>query len=382
MAVIEKRGQHQWRARVRRGGIEDSQTFFSRGDAEKWALETEVAISRGNWRDTRAAETPFAKLAEKYLVEVTPSKKSASREKHRIKTLIAAREFRRPIGMIQAAHVAAYRDRRLKEPVRQQRAGAAGRTLSTQTVLHELNSLSSIIEHARKEWSIPLERNAVKEVRKPSRGKARTRRISESELDYLHRAAREAVALSEVIGLAIETTMRLGELLSLRWADVNLEEQELFVREPKNGESRSVALSRSAVGILKGLKSRLKVLGSHDRPSEPRPTPALAAALRRARADGRVFHWAASDSFDKTWRRALKRARDLYEAEREAKGVKQAPEFLVDLRFHDLRHEATSRAFELGLNVMEVASMTGHKSIQQLRRYTHVDARKLAAKLG
>ena len=56
--------------------------------------------------------------------------------------------------------------------------------------------------------------------------------------------------------------------------------------------------------------------------------------------------------------------------------------FLADLRFHDLRHEAISRLFERGLNHYEVASMSGHKSMQMLKRYTHPEAVKVAAKLG
>jgi integrase len=55
---------------------------------------------------------------------------------------------------------------------------------------------------------------------------------------------------------------------------------------------------------------------------------------------------------------------------------------IEDLRFHDLRHEATTRLFEKGLNIMEVASITGHKDLRMLRRYTHLKAEDLAKKLG
>jgi integrase len=55
---------------------------------------------------------------------------------------------------------------------------------------------------------------------------------------------------------------------------------------------------------------------------------------------------------------------------------------IEDLRFHDLRHEATTRLFEKGLNIMEVASITGHKDLRMLRRYTHLKAEDLAQKLG
>ena len=64
------------------------------------------------------------------------------------------------------------------------------------------------------------------------------------------------------------------------------------------------------------------------------------------------------------WRRACKRA-----------GI-------ADLRFHDLRHEATSRFFEKGLNVMEVAAIMGHKDLRMLQRYANLRAEDLAKKLG
>ena len=95
-----------------------------------------------------------------------------------------------------------------------------------------------------------------------------------------------------------------------------------------------------------------------------------------------MFDWIASDSFVGYFIRCVARARALYEVDCAASDGKPAAEFLTDLRFHDLRHEAASRLFEKGLNPMEVASMTGHKSMQMLKRYTHVEAAKVAAKLG
>lgn len=53
-----------------------------------------------------------------------------------------------------------------------------------------------------------------------------------------------------------------------------------------------------------------------------------------------------------------------------------------NLKFHDLRHKATSRLFELNLSTFEVASITGHKTLEMLKRYTHFEATMLADKLG
>jgi integrase len=137
--------------------------------------------------------------------------------------------------------------------------------------------------------------------------------------------------------LAIETAMRLGELLALEWKHVDLERRVAFLPHTKNGHSRSVPLSPIAVELLA---------------SWPRSLT------------GRVFpQWSRPDSVETVWRRAVQRAG------------------LEDLHFHDLRHEATSRLFERGLNVMEVAAITGHKTLQMLRRYTHLRAENLAERL-
>ena len=55
---------------------------------------------------------------------------------------------------------------------------------------------------------------------------------------------------------------------------------------------------------------------------------------------------------------------------------------IEDLRFHGLRHEATTRLFEKELNIMEVVSITGHRDLRMLRRYTHLKAEDLARNLG
>jgi len=87
------------------------------------------------------------------------------------------------------------------------------------------------------------------------------------------------------------------------------------------------------------------------------------------------------DSITQAFIRALTRARTTYEKECEEKGTEPDPGFLVDLTFHDLRHEATSRLFEKGLNPMQVAVITGHKTLQMLKRYFHLKAEDLAEML-
>jgi len=128
--------------------------------------------------------------------------------------------------------------------------------------------------------------------------------------------------------------MRRGEILQLTWDNVNLNTRTAFLPETKNGEARTVPLSENALSILKALPKQ-----------SDQVFDTTAYAIRMA------------------FGRALKRAE------------------IDDFRFHDLRHEATSRFFEKGLNMMEVSSITGHKDLQMLKRYTHLRAEDLALKL-
>ena len=156
--------------------------------------------------------------------------------------------------------------------------------------------------------------------------------------------------------LAIETGMRRGEWGNLDWSDVDVEAQTMTLHEgeTKNGEGRVVPLSTRAIAIL-------KELGIHDRGRVlPRQPGTFTAAFTRSRD----------------------RARAKYVKECERDGIDADPGFLVNLHLHDMRHEATSRLFERGLDVMEAASVTGHKTLTMLKRYTHLKAQKLAKKLG
>jgi len=139
----------------------------------------------------------------------------------------------------------------------------------------------------------------------------------------------------------------------MTWELVDLKKRTVTLLDTKNGEKRIVPLSMEAVRILSGLPRRIdgQVWGILPR------TVAIAFA------------------------RAVSRARAAYEKEFEEKKEKPDPAFLVNLHFHDLRHEATSRFFEKGFNPMEVSAITGHKTLQMLKRYTHLKAEDLAERL-
>ena len=139
-----------------------------------------------------------------------------------------------------------------------------------------------------------------------------------------------------VVILAIETAMRRSELLSMKWRHVQLDKRVVHLTDTKNGDDRDVPLSDKAVTTLTTLQ----------KDGNENVFPIHFEALKTA------------------WRRTCDKA-----------GI-------TNLHFHDLRHEATSRFFEKGLNVMEVATITGHKDLRMLQRYTHLRAEDLARKLS
>jgi integrase len=177
--------------------------------------------------------------------------------------------------------------------------------------------------------------------------------VSADEIQTLSRLT-ESRQLPSLIDLAVETGMRLSELTGARWEHLDLAQRTLHLPDTKNGDSRTVPLSTAALTTL------LKLRNSFAEPNS-----------------GRVFDitpHAATVAF----RRAVKRARKAY---LESRGDRQDEGLFSNLRFHDLRHEAVSRLFERGLNVVEVSSISGHKTLQMLKRYTHLRAADLAKKL-
>ncbi len=365
MASIENRGDLQWRAVVRKKGFPRySRTFERHRDAQGWATDLEAAIGRRDLAEVRRLTDDgggglrtVADLVDKFVTDIveTPGRRAnqVASEKPRL-TRIRDDLGKLTLEMLSPQDVATWRDKRLK-------SGAAA-----QTVRHDLNQLSVVLRTAISEWGVERARNVVRDVKKPALAAGRDRRVSQAEVDALLSAAdyvpprggRPAGrGMKPIIILAVESSMRLGELVSLEWKHIDLERKIAHLPKTKNGDSRTVALSSAAVAALKTMQDKL-------------------------REDGRVFDWARGDSFSGRFRGLVKRARRIYEGRCAEQGETPDPAFLNGLTFHDGRHEATSRLFEKGLNPMEVASMTGHKSMQMLKRYTHVEATKVAQKLG
>lgn len=329
MATFRKRNG-KWQVQVRRQGHDPiSKSFINRKDAEAWARQVERGLDQGEIVGPKreADERTLRQLLEHYRTTITPKKKSAYTENYRVLKLQRNSISEELAQALTSERVASYRDERLRE-------------VSGETVRCELILLRQVFELSRKEWGLPITRNPVDDVKKPSPSKARTRRVTFSDLRAIAKAIGtfENPLFRQVIMFALATGMRRGEILRAEWGHIDWKQSVLLIPIAKNGHTRTIPLTTRALRILQKLQA-------DQQPSKP-IFPISANAVRLS------------------WQRLKKRAN------------------LIDLRFHDTRHEAVSRFFEAGLSMPEVALISGHRDPKMLMRYTHLDAAKVAAKLN
>ncbi|MBE9395738.1 site-specific integrase [Pontibacterium sp. N1Y112] len=319
MATIRKL-RNKWQAQVRlKGHKPQAKSFTLKSDAVAWARMIEAEIQKGVFVDTSVAERMTVRDAiEKYLSLLTDPKKQRV-ERSTARPVIAFLGHT-SLFNLSNQNLADFRDDQLKQ-------------VGPTTVVHRLSLLSKVLKLAHQEWGVPFPKG-IPTVRKPKRPRGRDRRLLDSEYDQLLVALTESPVVQKVVVLAVETAMRRGELAKIKWEHIDFKNRTLHIPETKTGVPRNVPLSDRAVALLEGM----------DRNAQ------------------RVFE-IQPDSISQAFERACKRAD------------------IEGLRFHDLRHEATSRFFEKGLNTMEVATITGHKTLEMLNRYTHLRAEDLVSRI-
>jgi integrase len=340
MATIRKRGAYQWEVRIRRKGYPITcKTFENRASAEAWAREIESEMDRGIYVSRSEAEsTTLAEALDRYMAEHIPRLSRTNTAKFRTAAL-----KKRAIA---SKTLAAIRGKDIADLIREREAEG----MSGGTIRHDLALLSNLYNLAIRDWGMESLRNPVTLVTKPKANKGRERRLEAGEEERLLSAVAD-IELRNIIRLALETAMRRGELASLSWNDIDLERKTAMLYETKNGETRSIPLSPRALEVLRGIREERQ--GEEGKKQE-------------GGEKGVVF-----PHFKSPWKITVEMG----------KACKRAG--IEGLRFHDLRHEATSRLFEnTDLDLMEIRGITGHKTLQMLVRYTHLRTARLADRLA
>ena len=332
MSTIRKRpgprGKAVWQAQVIRVGQRAQyRTFDTKGEADAWARQVESAMDRGEWVDRSEADrTPLAAAIERYRKEITPGKSPSAqkREHNRILALQRQPIARLALSRVGGADISRHIRTREREGVR------------ANTIRLELALISHLFTVARGAWGMSYLVNPVPlaKTARPRLPAGRDRRLREGEEAALLAAA--SPGLRAVIRWSLATAMRAGEIAGLTWGQIDTKQRSAHLPVTKNGTARTVPLSREALAVLESIPRRI---------------------------DGSVFGMSAN-AIRLAWQRA-----------RAAAGIE-------GLTFHDLRHEAISRLFErTDLDAMEIAQISGHRTLSMLSRYTHLRAHRLAERL-
>lgn len=401
MARITQRDNGKWQAKIERVGWPgQSKTFRLKKDADAWATAVEREMDRGAFINRDDAErTTFEAAAGRYAAEVLPSKRGGAQDTMRLNRLVE-KFGKYSLASISSAMLAAYRDERLK-------------AVAPQTVVHELGMISRVFKACAMDWGIALPNgNPATLVRKPAVANERTRRLQAHEETLLLAALLDCKSPwpHAAAFLAIETAGRQSELLSMKWKEIDLVKRTARLRGiggriTKSGdEYRDVPLSTRAVDLLKTLPriSKAKVAPANQKkPPSPvagRVLPitqnALQLSFERGLARGRQNHihghlrnaLTASGldpaAVSAEIRALIYKKKSPKEITVELLAVlEREDKTLLDLHFHDLRHEATSRMAEK-LQMHELMKVTGHKTARMISRYYHPRAEDLALKLG
>lgn len=333
MASYENRSG-RIRAVVRHNGKKHTKTFDTKAEAVLWATSIEVNVRYSKQKKAenkatgRYVPASLRPILERYLVEVTPTKRSAENEAIMLVGLLKHKgTFDLSLDELTKAHFNQFRDALLefRKPATVRR-------------------YFDIIKHATKvaqddwEWVSPYDIVSKVTVSVPPPGNIE--RVTDNMLYDLYNASLANTRVTWMVPLikvALGTGLRRKELTDLDWHWVDFDKKLIFVNKTKNGYSRKIPMTIEVEQIL-----TVQWLASETQTGQVFPVTTNAIKLAFSRL-------------------------------RKAAGVK--------IRFHDLRHEAISRMFEQGLTPIEVADISGHKTLKTLMRYSHADVNASLAKL-
>jgi integrase len=302
MATITKQGS-KWKAQIRRKGLGTAtRSFIKKADAEAWARTTEALIERGEFESTpkakaEAKDTTLGQLIERYRDEISTKKKGSRSETYILNAILKYHICNKKVIDVNSSDWSKYRDVRLKEI--KETKGGKKKTIKPITLKRQLLIFQHMYEVANNEWGYTKLDNPLLKVNLDYKDTQRDRVLKGDEWQRIIADAkgRKNPLVLQVILWAKETGMRRGEILSLRWSDVDVKGRALVIPETKNGHPRTLPITKEMLSILEGLD-----------PTEDRVFP-----IREA-------------NFDSTWKRIMANL-----------GLSGS------LRFHDLRHSAVKR---------------------------------------
>jgi integrase len=339
MATITKRKNKKgkilpgWKAIIRIQGHPTICKIWDRKEeAEDWAKDTELKIKEGRYNfGRRKQKLTFDELIARYITSGALEHHKAAQDTLRHLEYWKIRFKSYAIVHLTPEFISEERQVLITHPT------AKGKSRSPSTVNRYMAALSSVLTYAYRElrW---IDSNPCSNLVKLKEPMGRNRVLSSEEIHQLLAASQESRSpyLYPIILIALTTGMRQGEILGLKWTDIDFEKHIAHLRDTKNSTPRSTPLVDPVVAVLKQLHKQ----------SNP---------LKEYVFASRTLFGEKID-IKKSWQEALKRAK------------------ISNLRFHDLRHTFATLAARQGASNIELATAMGHKTLQMVKRYTHMEA--------
>lgn len=343
MATIEPRrtasGGTSYHAKVRLKGHPTQYASFTRlTDARRWAQGMESAIREGrHFKTAEAKKRTLGEAIDKYSEEVLPGKAKGGANQTAQLAWWKAKLGQYALAELTPARISEHRNLLLQEPMvpkaKKPPPDALPRMRSPATVVRYLAALSHVCSIAIKEWGW-MDENPITKIKKPREPRGRERFLSDAERERLLASCEQAShSLYVIVALALSTGMRRGEIMGMRWSQVDFARKRITIHKTKNGEVRVVPLVGHVFELLKAMNKVRRIDCDLVFPGD---------------VAGRPF------DIQKPWYAALTAAE------------------IVNFRFHDLRHSAASYLAMNGASMLDIAAVLGHKTLAMVKRYAHV----------
>ena len=337
MATIRKRETQagtRWNVQIRKRGAKPiNATFRRKTDAEIWAKEQEIALENGLIQgQTEGKKKTLTELKDRYCKEFLPGHTISERTKcDLIQRLSWWKE--------QLGHCI------LKTVTPQKINGAVdvlkgmetrtGEAYSSQTVVHYLNALAHVFQVGQKKWNW-VRTNPATQAEKPKLPRGRVRYLEKNEMEVLLEACKRSKNpyLHLIVILALSTGARKGEINTLKWSQVDLNQEKIILEHTKNKERRMLPLKGKALEFMRRHSKIRRIDSDMVFPGPNNPKEPI--------------------DFRTAWRNAVRASE------------------LADFKFHDLRHCAASYLAMNGATLMEIAAVLGHKDHRMVQRYAHL----------
>ncbi|WP_237044525.1 site-specific integrase [Aquipseudomonas alcaligenes] len=348
MATIRKRkrkdGTYGYTVQIRimRDGVQayqESQTFDRQQVAKAWAARREVELAQpGAIAKANRKGQLIRDIVDRYLEEYERIRPLGKTKRATLKAIAGTWLGDVPDCEITSQCLVEYAQWRMSQ---------AGGAVSAQTIGNDLSHMGAVLAVARPAWGYEIDPHAIKDARTVlkklgmvSRSKERDRRPTLSELDRLLAHFFEilqrrpsSIQMPKVLAFAIYSTRRQDEICRIRWADLDRDGHRVLVRDMKNpgqkiGNNVWCHLPLEAMSIIESMPQVCEEIFPYN-----------------------------SDSISTSWTRACKFLE------------------IQNLHFHDLRHDGVSRLFEMDWDIPRVASVSGHRDWNSMRRYTHLRGR-------